>query len=265
MLATQLREAYNCQVRTALSGRLPPGWQLSWDGPLMRVSGGHRGFVGYRDLAGLAEAEVDALIDRTCAHFDARGEAFEWKWHAHDQPTDLADRLVAHGFVPEDPETVLVGVAAELTEAPPLPSEARIVEVTDEAALRQVGELGSEIWNTDLSWLAEELIVRRRTDPDELSVYAVQAGDRFVSAAWVSFNQGTEFAGLWGGATLADWRGRGSYRALVAVRARLAVRRGFRYLQVDASPDSKPILRRLGFVTVAETRPYVHQPPAEAR
>lgn len=263
MRAAELRDVYDRQVRTALTARLPPGWELSWDGPLMRVSGGHRGFVGYRDLAGLTGSGLDALIERTCAYFDARDAAFEWKWHAHDEPADLADRLLAHGFVAEDPETVLVGAAAELTEAPALPAGVAIVEVTAEPDLRRIGELETEVWGTDSSWLAEELISRRRTDPDELSVYAAEAGGRYLSAAWLSFNPGTDFAGLWGGATLAGWRGRGIYRALVAVRARRAVERGCRYLQVDASPDSEPILRRLGFLVIAQTRPYVH--PAAGR
>lgn len=265
MLAAELLAAYDSQVRTALTNRLPPGWQLSWDGPLMRISGGHRGFVGYRNLAGLAGAELDALIERSCAYYDGRSEAFEWKWHAHDESADLADRLLAHGFEPEDLETVLVGVAAELTEAPPLPAGVRLVEVAAQADLRRIGELESEVWSEDWSWLAEDLISRRQADPRELSVYAAEAAGRYVSAAWVSFNPGTEFAGLWGGSTLAGWRGRGIYRALVAVRARLAVERGFRYLQVDASPDSEPILRRLGFVAITQTRPYVRRPPAKGR
>ncbi len=264
MIAAELLAAYDSQVRTASTNRLPAGWQLSWDGPLMRLSGGHRGFVGYRDLAGLAGAELDALIERTCAYYDGRNEAYEWKWHAHDEPADLADRLLAHGFEPEEWETVLVGLASELAEAPPLPTGIRIVEVSAEADLRRIGELESEVWSEDWSWLAEDLISRRRTDPAELSVFAAEAAGRYVSAAWLSFNPGTDFAGLWGGSTLADWRGRGIYRALVAVRARLAVQRGFRYLQVDASPDSEPILRRLGFVAIARTRPYVHRPLAEA-
>ena len=261
MLAAELLAAYDRQVRTSLGGRLPPGWSISWDGPLMRISGGYRGFVSYRDLAGLAGPEVDALIERCCAHYDARGEAFEWKWHSHDQPADLAERLLAHGFVPEDPETVLIGLAAELTGAPPLPAGATLHEVTDEADLRRIGELESEIWQADWSWLAEDLIDRRKVDPDQLAVFVVEADGSYVSAAWLSLDPGTEFAGLWGGSTLASWRGRGLYRALVAVRARRAVERGYRYLQVDASPDSLPILRRLGFVPITGTRPYIHQPP----
>jgi GNAT superfamily N-acetyltransferase len=78
-----------------------------------------------------------------------------------------------------------------------------------------------------------------------------------VCAARINFLPGTDFAGLWGGGTLPAWRGRGIYRALVAYRARLAAERGYRYLDVDASADSEPILRRLGFRRLARTTPYV--------
>jgi GNAT superfamily N-acetyltransferase len=78
----------------------------------------------------------------------------------------------------------------------------------------------------------------------------------------VRFPSGTEFATLWGGATLREWRGRGIYRALVAERARLAAERGCRYMEVDASDDSRPILERLGFTAVTTTTPYIWLPPA---
>jgi len=42
----------------------------------------------------------------------------------------------------------------------------------------------------------------------------------------------------------------------------LAASRGVPYLYVDASPDSRPILERLGFVAVTTTTPYVWSPPA---
>ena len=38
-------------------------------------------------------------------------------------------------------------------------------------------------------------------------------------------------------------------------RAEEAADRGFRYLQVDASPDSRPILERLGLSTLTSTTP----------
>ena len=84
------------------------------------------------------------------------------------------------------------------------------------------------------------------------------AGDVPVCSGRVTFLRGAEFAGLWGGGTLPQWRGRGVFRALVAHRARAAAERGYRYLQVDASDDSLPILRRTGFTELTTTTPYVH-------
>jgi hypothetical protein len=68
------------------------------------------------------------------------------------------------------------------------------------------------------------------------------------------------FTGLWGGSTLPEWRGRGLYRATLLHRARLGLDRGKDYVRVDASPDSEPILRRLGLHRVATTTPYVFDP-----
>ncbi|HTZ43736.1 MAG TPA: GNAT family N-acetyltransferase [Jatrophihabitans sp.] len=262
-LAARLLAAYDHQVRTAIARRLPAGRTMDRDGPLVRVSGGFRGFVGYRSLAGLTGAEVEALIARAVAHFGARGEAFEWKWHAHDEPADLPDRLAAHGFVPEELETVLIGRAERLTDGSPVPG-VEIRELTEPADFHRIGRLQSEVWGADWSWLAEDLLARRAVEGDALPVFGALAGAELVSAGWLNLTPGTEFGGLWGGSTLAGWRGRGIYRALVAVRARRAVERGYRYLQVDASPDSEPILRRLGLVAVTTTRPYVRQPdPAD--
>jgi hypothetical protein len=81
-----------------------------------------------------------------------------------------------------------------------------------------------------------------------------------VCAGWVRYIAGTEFATLWGGSTLEQWRRRGVYGAVVRYRARLAVERGYSYLQVDASDNSRPILERAGFVAVTTTTPYVHTP-----
>jgi hypothetical protein len=85
-----------------------------------------------------------------------------------------------------------------------------------------------------------------------------------VSSAWLTPTVGTRFAGLWGGSTLVDYRGRGIYRALVARRARDAVAAGYTLLQVDASDDSRPILERLGLHVVGGTTPYVWTPPTTA-
>ena len=55
------------------------------------------------------------------------------------------------------------------------------------------------------------------------------------------------FALLCGGATKAAWRNRHAYSEMLAARAKCAQQRGAAYLAVEASPQSQPILERLGF------------------
>ena len=57
----------------------------------------------------------------------------------------------------------------------------------------------------------------RAVDADSLTVVVAEAGANVVCAAWIRFERGTEFATLWGGATLPEWRRRGIYRATVAI------------------------------------------------
>ncbi len=232
------------------------------DGPIYRRHYAFRGFVSYRNLDGYRGDALDELISRQVAHFAARGEPFEWKTRGHDEPADLTDRLLRQGFVPQERETVVVGDAEAMATEPVLPAGVSLRMVTAEPDLRLIAELESVVWREDWSWLATDLIERVSESPDDIEIFVAEAGDEVVSAAWLVAKPGTDFAGLWGGSTLAAWRGRGIYRALVARRAQSAVRRGVRYLQVDASDDSRPILERLGFVAVTTTTPYIWTPPA---
>jgi GNAT superfamily N-acetyltransferase len=65
---------------------------------------------------------------------------------------------------------------------------------------------------------------------------------------------------MWGGSTIAEHRGLGLYRALVALRARIARTRGYRYLTTDARETSRPILERVGFVPLTGITGWVLRP-----
>jgi GNAT superfamily N-acetyltransferase len=175
-------------------------------------------------------------------------------------PLDLPDRLLAAGFVPEEKETVVIGrveaVAAEAT----LPDGMVIREIRERDDFARIAQLEESVWSEHVGWV-DDLAEEREADPEGLRVFVANAGERTVCAGWVRFPSGTEFATFWGGATLQAWRRRGIYRALVAHRANLAAERGRRYIEVDASDDSRPILERLGFVAVTTTTPYVWSPP----
>jgi GNAT superfamily N-acetyltransferase len=162
--------------------------------------------------------------------------------------------------VPEDRETVVIGVAEQMAVDPVLPVRVTLRQVHEPADFARIAAMESAVWDDDFSWVAQDLQARVQAAPSEIVVLVAEADGRVISAAWLVFKPGTDFAGLWGGSTVRTWRGRGIYRALVPRRAQLACARGVRYLQVDASDDSKPILLRLGFQAVTTTTPYVWTP-----
>jgi len=244
----------------------PAGVRYERDGPLLRVAGGHRGYICGPSDVGVTGAELDRLIARQRDYFAARGQAVGWPIRGHDQPAGLAARLRAAGFVPGETDTVLIGLTAELATDPALPHGVVLRWVTADADMRRIAAMQSAVWGQDWSWLGEHLIAQIAAAPDDIAVVAAEAGGDVVAAAWLAFFEpgAGSFARLLGGSTLPRWRGRGIYRALVAARAQRGAARGVTYLQVDASDDSAPILRRLGFRAVTTTTTYVWTPPQPA-
>ena len=261
MNADDLLAVYDTQLRARVPERLPAGETVERDGPLLRFSGGPgQGWVLYRDLGGIDGAALDELIDRQVDFFRERGDRFEWKHHGHDLPTDLPERLLAAGFRAEDAETIVIAPVDAIAGEPRVPDGVTLREVTGRADFERIAGLEEAVWGEPNDWLPDMLESERAVDPGALDVVVAEADATVVSAAWIRYAPGTEFATLWGGATLPGHRRRGIYRATVAYRANLAQKRGFRYLETDASDDSHPILRRLGFVSVTTTTPYVWSP-----
>ena len=199
---------------------------------------------------------ADASIAGEIARFEGLGE-FEWKYYSYDQPVDLPDRLRAAGFVPEATETLLIGDVQQLPQESPLPDGVELREVTDEAGIDAMGRVNLEGFGEVASDAFGERVLKEIGEGRTRMVVAY-AGDRPISMGRVEFYPGTEFGGLYGGATVPDWRGKGIFRAIVARRVAWATAAGHRYLQTDASDDSRPILERLGFIPVGTTTPYIH-------
>ncbi|MFF1832808.1 GNAT family N-acetyltransferase [Streptomyces sp. NPDC058231] len=211
----------------------------------------------------LDAVRADAAIAEQVEHFTALGhDEFEWKLYGHDRPADLGRRLRAAGFVAEEPETLLVAPVAELPTGAELPGGVRLRTVTDASDVELMVRAHEQAFGSDGSRLRRQVLARLAEAPDSFVGVLAMVGDEPVSSARMELYPGTGFAGLWGGGTVEPWRGKGIYRALVAFRARIAAERGYRYLQVDASDMSRPILLRLGFQKLSTTTPYVYRRPA---
>jgi GNAT superfamily N-acetyltransferase len=204
----------------------------------------------------LADADADAVIEAQVSRFAELGRPWEWKHYSYDQPADLPGRLRAAGLVPDPAETLLVAEIADLNVNVSPPAGVDLVPVTDAHGASAVVRVHDEVFGGDHATIGSAIMAALESRPRQVEAVVAVAGDTAISAGRVEFPGGSDFAGLWGGGTLPSWRGRGVFRSLVAYRAWLARERGYRYLQVDASADSRPILQRLGFVELATTTPF---------
>jgi GNAT superfamily N-acetyltransferase len=207
----------------------------------------------------LSEADADEVIAAEIAR--AAGASFEWKLYSHDRPADLPERLRAAGLTPEPVEMLMVAEIADLDLPVTPPDGVRVLTVEDDGGVETMLRVHDEVFGpgTTFPSVVEAVRASLSMRPRPMEAVIAWAGDAPVSAGRVEFHEGTEFASMWGGGTLPDWRGRGVFRSLVGHRAVLARDRGYRYLQVDALPTSRPILQRMGFHPVAETTPWVRE------
>jgi hypothetical protein len=216
------------------------------------TSGKGEGVITYSDLN---EANAEDVIREQVSYFEGIGQDFEWKLYDYDQPSDLKERLAAHGFLLEEEEAIMV---LDLKDAPELlwqPVRHTVRRITDPAKLSDVLTVEGQVWEEDFSWLGHFLGDALRLYPEQMSVYVAYIDEQPASAAWSFFPKHSQFASLWGGSTVSGFRKQGLYTALLAVRAQEAQERQVRYLTVDASPMSRPILEKFGFEQIAYSYP----------
>jgi GNAT superfamily N-acetyltransferase len=198
----------------------------------------------------LNAATADAAIRDQIDYFERLGVDFEWKLFSHDSPADLLQRLQSAGFEVEEPETIMVlpldAVPAVLLQ--PVAADVRQITTTDQLA--DVIGVEQQVWNEDFADLSERLANDLTRTPELLRVFAAYMDGRPISSAWLYFHPGSQFASLWGGSTLPAYRKQGFYTALLATRVQAARQTAINFLTVDASPMSRPILERFGFVAL---------------
>lgn len=266
-------EDFHRQIRLAGREDEPrPGLVQDVDGPVRRTwSQDPAKFAVVECPAGLG-VDPERWIARQVEFFAARGQEFEWKTYDYDEPVDLVERLRRHGFAVAGEEALVLGETAAL--AHPVTTKGvrlRRVGVGDDAAFAGIEDLTEIVWGRrdgHTADLREEL----RAKPDDVDILVAEATEpmgaddrrvepgQVVCGAWVRYAPGTDFCSFWGGTTHPAARRRGIYRSLVAERARYATERGFPFARVDCTPDSLPILTRLGLERVATTTPATFTP-----
>ncbi len=190
----------------------------------------------------LDEHDLDAVIQEQIAYLAPMNQPFSWHVCDHDLPLCLKERLLAHGFaLDDDPDAVMVLDTPNASPALLAPVTLDIRRITQRDQLDEVANIEAAIWGGDFGWLKQRLGEHLEI-PDYVSVYMAYVDGRPACSGWVYFHPRSQFAGLFGGATLPVFRQRGLYTAVLAVRVQEAMRRGYRFLATGASPMSQPIL-----------------------
>ena len=250
-----VRKAFDEQIRQR-QGPSDPLAQVERSDCIVRSVSVGDGWNGV-DWSDLRPETADEVIGEQIVRFASTGRPWEWKYYSYDPPDDLPQRLISAGFTPGPVEALMMAEIAELDLEVPPPTAVNLQAVVDETNVDALVGVHDQVFGGDHSGLRNQLLSGLATQPCEVAAVLAVAEGKPIAASRVEFHEGTEFASLWGGGTLRDWRGRGVFRSMVSYRAALASNRGFRYLQVDALPASRPILLRLGFVQLATTTPFV--------
>lgn len=247
----KILELFNQHLRIEINE--PNSRRERTDSVIRKVSlSNEPGFISYSEMN---ESTADKVIEEQINFYKNLKQQFEWKVFDYDQPTDLKERLQKKGFTLEDSEALMI---SDLTEANQLLDTQILPEVrrlTTEQEIWDIIKLEEDIWNENYQDLGQRLVRDFNDSSAHLSLYGAYIHGKIVSAAWMYLHESTPFASLWGGSTLAEYRKRGYYSSLLAIRARVASEKGYPLLIVDASSMSKPILEKHGFICYGYSTP----------
>ncbi|MDG3085999.1 GNAT family N-acetyltransferase [Vibrio hannami] len=240
-------------------GESVPGCQKIQDNQVVKIvsPGKHGSYINYFDLS---SEQADIRIEQEIEFFTRQNKGFEWKVYDTDTPSDMGERLVHHGFTAGERESFMV-FDIEKHHHRFSNYQHRCTKVTSADQIKDTMSIHPQVWGGDFSHQEQALIDQFTAEPGSVSIYNVYVDGKVVSSARITFNGNSRFAGLWGGSTLQDYRGKGYYTDLLAARVLEAKQRGIKYLIIDASDMSRPIVEKYGFEFVTYTTPYEFEAP----
>lgn len=203
--------------------------------------------------------EIPDVIAMEKSRADQFKYTLEWKVYEHDVPANLTKNLLLEGFEPEDEEAVLVFPLTTPIDLKKTLTEIEIVKIQDQQSLWEVAEISHEIGRKDVDTEMKRLGDIMREAPSSMSVYVLRKKGEPISCGRVHYQPGSSFAELAGHRTKTKHRRLGYFSFLVCHQLMDIAKLSYPYVFVDALPTSELALRRLGFISLTKTRPFIYR------
>jgi hypothetical protein len=205
-----LLAAYDKELRT--EAETPSAVAVRTLGPLRLVTFARgRGFITYRDLGGADAVTIRNLVQGALEHYraDASIVKVEWKSRAHDRAPGLHQALVDHGFVAGETESIMIGEARLLATDIAVPQGVRLRTIHSNEEITRMSQMQAEVFgDVDPAPMAMALI-ERLARRDGMELWVAETDGHIICSGRLEPVADTAFAGIWGGATCAQWRGKG--------------------------------------------------------
>lgn len=196
-------------------------------------------------------SEFEIKLRQNIEYFSNKGKEFEWKFYDIFHPDWVIGILNQTGFLQGDEENLFLFDLNQEKIQSKQSHEIIVKEINTSSEFDDVSSLLNQVWQVDHSNLIFGLKAEISKSPDHVKMYGAYIEQTLVSVGWIRMYGGIGY--LFGGSTLLQYRKKGAFSALVFARACIAKERGCRYLMVDASADSTPILNKLGFQKIGKT------------
>ncbi len=192
------------------------------------------------------ESKLHHVIHREVDYFTPMNQPFTWKVYDHDLLPTLKDKLISHGFEHDDDAADVMVLNVKKAPARLFqPIKTDIRRVTNMDGLKDVIYVLDQVWGGHNTWVNERLGGHLQV-PGYLSVYVAYVENQPASIAWTYFPYG-QFATLFAGSTIAEYRKQGLYTSLLATRIQEIRERGYHFAVVETGAKSKPIVEKHGF------------------
>ncbi len=242
----KILELYDAEVRA--NPVATAGLSVIRDEHIVRLEGAFNYICSWT----FPEDATEQVVSEQAEYFRERGESLMWRVYSHDKPGNLEDCLKREGFA-ASPSGTLIVLDVGAWEHSPCEHDIRRVE-TPEMLRDYLAVAAAAFGDEDDGKF--EYFSKLLSNP-KFALFTGYSDEEPVVSGRLEIPANSSFGQLFGGGVCPKNRGKGFYRALVGARVALARERGLKYLSTEARETSRPILEKLGFVTLAKETTWV--------